>query len=55
MALKLDMSKAHDIVEWEFVEAMLCKLGFAQSYVDLCNPLKQSNTVSRLMVNTQKR
>jgi hypothetical protein len=35
MALKLDMSKAYDIVEWDFVEAMLRKPGFAKRYIQL--------------------
>lgn len=35
MSIKLDMSKAYERVEWSFVQGMLLKLGFQQSWVDL--------------------
>lgn len=35
MALKLDVSKAYDRIEWNFLESILIKLGFVRYIVDL--------------------
>lgn len=35
MALKLEMYKAYDEIEWEFVEKMLLSMGFPKKIISL--------------------
>uniref|UniRef100_A0A803P2Y2 Reverse transcriptase domain-containing protein n=1 Tax=Cannabis sativa TaxID=3483 RepID=A0A803P2Y2_CANSA len=49
MALKLDLSKAYDRVDWNFLTAMLSRLGFSEKWVRLvygCLSSVQYNIVS---------
>lgn len=53
LALKLDMSKAYDRVEWIFLEKMCRKLGFCEKWINLV--MKCVTTVSySILVNGKK-
>lgn len=49
MALKLDMSKAYDHVEWEFLEKVMKHLDFAKSLVKLIMSCLKSVSYSMLL------
>jgi hypothetical protein len=49
MAVKLDMSKAYDRVEWGFLEGMMRTMGFAEKWIRLIMQCVSSVTYSVLV------
>lgn len=50
MALKLDMSKAYEMVEWNFLEKIILKMWFQESWVAMIMQCIYTVTYS-IMVN----
>ena len=52
MAIKLDMSKAYDWIEWVYLENIMRKMGFCEQWIGLIMACVQSVTYS-ILVNRE--
>lgn len=49
MAIKVDMNKVYDLVEWEFLKEIMLKLGFNALWVNMVMSLVSSTSFSFIM------
>jgi hypothetical protein len=49
IAIKLDMSKAYDMVEWGFLKAVMKRLGFARRWIRLMLMCVQMNNYAAMI------
>ena len=54
MAIKLDMGKAYDQVEWAYLEAMMRKLGFHERWINLMMMCVSTVSYSMLIIGEPK-
>lgn len=54
MILKLDMEKAYDRLEWDFLWAVLIKFCFADKWIDLINNCVTNSYYSVMFQGTYK-
>lgn len=54
MSLKHDMNNAYDKVEWNFLEAIMKKLGFRETWVKMVMLCVKSISISLLVIVNQE-
>ena len=54
LAVKLDMTKAYDMVEWDFLEGIMKTMGFASKWIQLIMSCVRSVTYSTVINGKQQ-
>ena len=55
MVVKLDISKAYDRVEWEFLQRIMLKIGLPEQWVNLAMETMRTTSYSTLINGEAKR